>query len=134
GFGYSDPGNVGARYVCWGTTDAAEIEAGIHDFFDDADKSVVFYGPFVAPGDANLDRMVNLQDLIILANNWQQSPRAWAEGNFNCDEVVNLQDLIFLANEWGWEAAAGGGDVPEPVSLSLLALGACLALLRRRRA
>ena len=35
-------GNVDARHVFWGTADPAEIAAGIHDFFDDVSKGIVF--------------------------------------------------------------------------------------------
>ena len=53
-FGYTDAGNVDARYVYWGTTDPAAIEAGIYDFFDDASRGVVFYDPCAIPEPATL--------------------------------------------------------------------------------
>ncbi len=57
-FGYTDPGNVDARYVYWGTTDPAHIEAGIYDFFDSASKGVVFYDPYTVPEPATLGLLV----------------------------------------------------------------------------
>ena len=84
-------------------------------------------------GDANRDGSVDLLDLIIVANNWQQAGKNWGDGDFNRSSDVNLLDLILLANWWGFPGAAGGqAPVPEPAAVSLLALGA-LAVLRRRK-
>ena len=79
-------------------------------------------------GDANGDNCVNLLDLIILANNWEQSPRVWDEGDFSRDELVNLLDLIILANNWD---EGCGSQVPEPAGIMVLAVAA-LALKRTR--
>ena len=79
-------------------------------------------------GDANFDGPVDLLDLTIVANNWEQSPRDWTQGNFNADVVVDLLDLVLLANNWD----PGGSAVPEPAALALLAVGG-LALARHRR-
>lgn len=83
----------------------------------------------LVPADANLDGLVDLLDLTILANNWTQSPRAWTQANFNTDLVVDLLDLTILANNW---ALAAGSATPEPGTLVLLG-AAGLALLRRKR-
>jgi hypothetical protein len=53
-------------------------------------------------------------------------------GDLNVDGLVNTDDSAIILANWTGTPAAGGGMVPEPVTVSLLALGG-LALLRRRR-
>jgi len=90
---------------------------------------VVFNG-FTA-GDANGDHRASLGDLSLMAGNWNQSGKMWAEGDFNGDGTVSIGDLCMLAGNWNWQLPASA-PVPEPATLSLLALGA-LAVVRRRR-
>ena len=65
GLGYDDTGNVDARYVYWGTTNEAEIEAGILDFLDNPSLGVVFYSPWAVPEPATLS-LVALGALAML--------------------------------------------------------------------
>jgi len=81
-------------------------------------------------GDSNLDGVVNVQDLSILATNWSGSSVGWYQGDSNGDGVVNVQDLSILATNWG---SGAGGAVPEPGALALLAMGGVLLARRRRR-
>ena len=81
------------------------------------------------PGDTNGDGCIDLLDLTRLANNWEQSPRAWPEGDFNDDGNVDLLDLTLLANNW--QHGCDGQAVPEPAGLLLAAI-AGLAVIRRR--
>ena len=83
-------------------------------------------------GDANGDHAVDVGDLGILAGNWNQSGKAWAQGDFTGEGDVNIGDLGVLAGNWGWRSPAGQASVPEPGCLSVLALGS-LVLIRRRR-
>jgi len=90
--------------------------------------STAFYYVSVAglvPGDANLDRIVNLDDFAILRNNFGTGD-TWAEADFNGDGAVNLDDFTILRNNFGAHA-------PEPATLSILAAGGLLVLLRHRR-
>ncbi len=51
------------------------------------------------PGDANLDGLVTLEDLVILAANFDQTvgSRAWRQADFNLDTVVDATDLQLAA-------------------------------------
>ena len=55
----------------------------------------------VVSGDANLDGVVNVGDLGILAANYGASNKLWNEGDFNNDGAVNVGDLGILAANYG---------------------------------
>jgi len=94
---------------------------------------VVMPEPATARGDANLDGVVNVLDLARLANHFgETSGVEWTDGDFNEDGSVDVLDLAAVANNFG-AGSGGDGEVPEPATAALLALGACLALVRGRR-
>ncbi len=105
-------------------------------------------------GDANLDGVVSGDDFAILVGNLGKSAAAWDKGDFNYDGVVSGNDFALLVSNLGKAAngadvtlpasdlaaidafAAANGlmaDVPEPATMSVLALGAIGVLSRRRR-
>jgi hypothetical protein len=53
-------------------------------------------------GDADGDGDVDVNDLGILASNWQQSPRTFSQGNFDysANLLVDVNDLGILATFW----------------------------------
>ena len=81
--------------------------------------------------DFNNDGVIDDLDLTILATNWDTCGKDHSQGDANGDGCVDDLDLTALATEW----PSGGLDVsavPEPATLSLLAIGA-LAMFRRKR-
>jgi hypothetical protein len=61
---------------------------------------------FVLAGDADHDRDVDVNDLGILATNWQQSPRTFSQGDFDYSGTVDVNDLGTLATRWQHQLAA----------------------------
>jgi autotransporter-associated beta strand protein len=58
----------------------------------------------VAPalfGDANLDSLVNFEDLVTLAESYGAASRTWASGDFNYDRLVDATDLSLLEQQFG---------------------------------
>ena len=84
-------------------------------------------------GDADLDGFVDDDDLSLLLANWHLSGD-WSQGNFSGDSIIDDDDLSLLLANWGATLPPMSGiPVPEPGILSLLAAGAHLVLLRRKR-
>ena len=87
----------------------------------------------VPPGDADGSGTVDGDDLSLLLANWGPGAQ-WEQGNFNSDNTVNEDDLSLLLANWNQGTPSmDGSAVPEPTTLLLLAVGACLPLIRRRR-
>ena len=81
------------------------------------------------PGDANNDGFVDVGDLGILGANYGKLTGAtWDMADFTGEGMVDVGDLGVLGANYGWKAVPGA--IPEPATLSLLALGA-LSLVRR---
>jgi len=82
-------------------------------------------------GDFNLDGLVDTTDLTRLATDYGTGD-TWVKGNANrnIDLITDTTDLTILATYYGFGAPDA---VPEPATLSLLAIGAAAALARRRR-
>ena len=83
-------------------------------------------------GDANLDQAVDGLDYVSWSNNYQVAAMGWAGGDFNNDGVTDGLDYVIWSNNYQQSCPGVPGAVPEPATLSLVAIGA-LALLKRRR-
>ena len=86
------------------------------------------------PGDADRDDDVDDADAAILAANWLDDDAVdWGDGDFNGDGTVNDADAAMMAANWHFGVDVGG-EVPEPSTLVLLALGGlCLLAMARPR-
>ena len=92
-------------------------------------------------GDANIDRLVDFADLVLLAQNYNTTVGAtYSQGDNNYDGGVNFTDLVALAQNYNGAFLTGSFDgdwalaqsfVPEPTSLLVAAVP--LIMLRRRR-
>jgi hypothetical protein len=97
------------------------------------------------PGDANLDGVVDVADLGILASNWQTSG-TWISADFDGSGFIDVADLGLLATNW--QAGIGNplgpslndalvhlglptAAVPEPAALLALLPGLAARIRRR---
>jgi hypothetical protein len=115
---------------------------GISDvttYWDNVSLSVGRVLPSIA-GDANLDGIVDITDLGLLATAWQMNAN-WQGGDFTGDGFVDITDLGLLATNWQQTAGRAGtfaealqmtfgadaaAALPEPVSLPVLAAAGLL--------
>ena len=83
-------------------------------------------------GDVDLDGDVDIFDFLFLqAAYGTTSGATWDIGDFNFDGDVDIFDFLTLQSEYGW--TEGGGAIPEPATLALLALGAAAILKQRQK-
>ena len=108
-----------------GVTDADDIAHFIHHFVDITGGRV---GSEV--GDVNLDGLINATDMMLMAAAFGQVGLGYGDGNLNADTVVDGTDLAILKANFGYVASA----VPEPITFSLLAMGATGLTIKRQRA
>jgi hypothetical protein len=93
-------------------------------------------------GDADNDQDVDEADMAVLLAQFgspHSTTRAIDDNaDFNGDGYVDMADFVILRANWGAGTPAPGatdlpGTTPEPTTMSLLAIGALVALRRRRR-
>jgi autotransporter-associated beta strand protein len=91
------------------------------------------------PGDANVNGIVNFDDLLLLASNYNGTAQTWAGGDFTGDGTVNFDDLLILASQYNTSLLGAIGTlsapgaftlVPEPVAILWVP---AIALITRRR-
>jgi beta-glucanase (GH16 family) len=91
-------------------------------------------------GDVNLDGVVNFNDLLVVAQNYNRiNDRTWATGDFTGEGSVNFDDLLLIAQAYQVSSQGASAteqfqtdwlvalhSVPEPTTLALLPVAAWL--------
>jgi hypothetical protein len=100
------------------------------------------------PGDANLDNVVDFNDLVLLAQNYNTTNTTWFQGDFNYDGLTDFNDLVLMAQSYNTtlpgaplgssasfqaDFAAAMALAPEPGSVGVVCVGAVAGLIRRKR-
>jgi len=73
-------------------------------------------------------------DLSILGANFNADDMQWDTGDFNLDGMTDVADLGILGANWTASQTTGNASalVPEPTTLSLLAMSVLMVGRRRR--
>jgi len=58
-------------------------------------------------GDANLDKVVDIEDFGFVFGNLGRTGVGWADGSFNGDDIVDIEDFGFVFGNFGFDAAMG---------------------------
>ncbi len=85
------------------------------------------------PGDFNCDGIVDVADLGIVGANFNTTEVTYVDGDANLDGGVDVADLGILGANWSASQATGNTSalVPEPTTLSLIAMSVLLVGRRR---
>jgi probable HAF family extracellular repeat protein len=78
------------------------------------------------PGDANLDRTVDISDLNKVLTNFDKTGMTWDQGDFDGNGAVDIADLNKVLTNFDKTAGTSFGGVkavPEPGALALLIVG-----------
>jgi hypothetical protein len=133
--------NIWAAGPQWAKAYSPTLLTTVDPLFDrsftyDIDSVTVTALPPPIPGDTNRDGLVNLQDVLTLAQHFRDAGTTWASGDFNGDGQTNIWDLTILAQHASpshpLTAAAAAVTVPEPASVLAVPAAALLCARRRR--
>ena len=95
---------------------------------------VIELGGLTIPGDANGDGVVDVADLGVVGANFGSTNATLENGDFTGDGNVDVADLGILGANWSASQSTGNASalVPEPTTLSLLAMSVLMVGRRRR--
>jgi uncharacterized delta-60 repeat protein len=83
---------------------------------------------FVLAGDATRDRVVNFDDLLALAKNYNKTGATFAQGDFTGDGIVNFDDLLVLAKNYNKTVPATGAAPTPAAAMDVQALAAAMGI------
>ena len=76
---------------------------------------------YTVMGDANLDRVVNSTDAVLLGRNYLAAGKsAWDQGNFNFDSTISFADAQILQKNFSAVARGSAVGVPATASTDLV--------------
>ncbi len=88
-------------------------------------------------GDADNDGDVDIFDYMTMTASYGRpgtSHWRWVEGDFDEDGDIDIFDYMAMTAEYGWtEGGSSGENIPEPVTVVLLAIGGIFGTMRGRR-
>lgn len=90
-------------------------------------------------GDANVDNVVDIADLVRLSQNYSRNVDVtWTDGDFNQDGAVNIADLVLLSQHYSQsvevlEAFVAAVRTPAPGTASVVCLVSFILMRRRTR-
>jgi hypothetical protein len=67
---------------------------------------------YILGGDANRDRVVDFNDLVRLAQNYNTAASTYGQADFNFDGLVDFNDLVILAQHYNSSLAAPAPGLP----------------------
>ncbi|HEY1684021.1 MAG TPA: hypothetical protein VGG19_04610 [Tepidisphaeraceae bacterium] len=112
------------------TTSAAATHPGTSLGIKDTGTQVLVQ--YTWYGDANLDGVVNLEDLTTIHDNLGKTGVGWSGGDFNYDGIVNADDVSLFQLGDAEQNGQFPTELPEPSAVFLLASLAAIPHRRRR--
>ena len=88
------------------------------------------FDAMLLPWDVNNDGIVDVQDLLLVANSFEADTFEYPKVDINKDGNVDIIDLLFVASHLGESSTAGA---PEPVSMPLQHVDRIEQLLKEAR-
>ncbi len=106
--------DIDATYNYWGTSTFPQIEQEIFHQSDVPSLGLVNFSQAYLLGDVNLDRVIDIGDIVYLINYlYKNGPAPYIQilGDVNRDEITDIGDVIFLIN---YLYRSGPPPVPAP--------------------